>query len=270
MTIPAVRPETRRIVVPLSPALCGRTALATAARLAGSLGAELEGVFIEDIDLIQLAGLSFLRELSPWSLAETAMDSRRMERQLRALARQARTLLEQEARKADVPWTFQVWRGRTAADVLIQAFSADILSPGRLSALASCRLWARAGQRRAAPAGDFRVIGVLAGQTEPALRAVATAARLASALDTALAVFLPALDAAGLLQLEQGIRSLLESLQQPARLVHLGGSDIQRLIDAAQAAGSGLLIAEAGHELLRLGGLERLQDVFDRPVLLVR
>ena len=190
MTAAAMQTGTRRIVVTLGAAPGGRAPLAIAVRLAGLLGAELEGVFIEDINLIQLAGLPFLRELSPWSLAEQAVSSQRMERQLRAMARQARTLLEQEAGKLDVPWTFQVWRGHTGTEALTRAFSADILSLGRLSALASCRHWARTV--RPPPVGAVLAgIGVLAGLSEPATRAITTAARLARDLGTSLTVFLP-------------------------------------------------------------------------------
>lgn len=270
MTATAPQAQARRLVVTLSAALCGRAPLVTAARLAGSLGAELEGVFIEDINLVQLAGLPFLRELGPWSLADAAMDSQRLQRQLRAMARQARSLLETEAGKLDVPWTFQVWRGRTEAEALTEAFASDILSPGRLSALASCRQWARGTARPVRSTADFGSIGVLAGLSDASARAVATATQLAAAFNASLAVFLPESGTDRLLRLEEKMHGLLGGLAQPVRLVPLGGSDIQRLLDAAHAAGSGLLIAEAGHELLRLGGLERLQEVFNQPVLLVR
>jgi len=270
MNATAAQPETRRIVVTLGAALTGRAPLATAVRLAGSLGAELEGVFIEDINLIQLAGLPFLRELSPCSLAVQAVSGQRMERQLRAMARQARTLLEQEAGKLDVPWSFQVWRGRTGTEALTRAFAADILTLGRLSALASCRLWARTAARPPLPAAGIAGIGVLAGLSEPAARALATAARLASDLGAGLWVFMPETGAEKMLRLEEKVSATLERLQPPARLVALGGNDAQRLVHAANAAGIGLLITEAEHAVLQLGGLERIQEALDRPVLLVR
>lgn len=271
MTETAAQNTGRRLIVTLGAGLGGSAPLAIAVRLAGSLGAELEGVFIEDINLIQLAGLPFLRELSPWSLADEALSSQRLERQLRAMARQARSLLEQEARKRDVPCSFQVWRGRTGAEALTQAFAAaDILSLGRFSALASCRLWARAAPQLRPGAEAIAGIGVLAGLSEPATRAIITAARLAGDLGAGLAVFLPEAGAEKVLRLEEKVRALLDPLGQAARLVPLGGCDVPRLVKAANAAGTGLLVAEAGHALLQTGGLERLHEAFDRPVLLVR
>ncbi|MGB5541458.1 MAG: hypothetical protein WBO37_15335, partial [Gammaproteobacteria bacterium] len=113
-------------------------------------------------------------------------------------------------------------------------------------------------------------IGVLAGLSEPATRAITTAARLARDLGTSLTVFLPEGGTDRVLRLEERLHATLGTLDPAARLVPLGGSDMQRLLQAAQAAGTGLLVAEAGHELLQTGGLERFQEVLDRPVLLVR
>lgn len=270
MTAPLAQQETRRIVVTLGAVLSGRAPLATAVRLAGSLGAVLEGVFIEDINLIQLAGLPFLREVSPCLMAEQAMNSQRMERQLRAMARQARTLLEQEARKLDVPWSFQVWRGRTETEALTRAFATDILSLGRLSALASCRQWARTATRPQPVGASIAGIGLLAGLSEAAERAFDTAARLAADLGADLSVFLPESGTERVLRLEEKLHVLLGRLERPARLVPLGGNDIRLLVQAANAAGTGLLVAEATNTLLQLGGLERFQAALDRPVLLVR
>ncbi|MGB5473383.1 MAG: hypothetical protein WBQ78_07885, partial [Gammaproteobacteria bacterium] len=101
-------------------------------------------------------------------------------------------------------------------------------------------------------------------------RAITTAARLARDLGTNLTVFLPEGGSDRLLRLEERLHTLLGTLDQAARLVPLGGCDMQRLMQAAQAAGTGLLIAEAGQDMWQLGGLERFQETLDRPVLLVR
>ncbi|MDH3900470.1 MAG: universal stress protein, partial [Gammaproteobacteria bacterium] len=112
----------RHIVVTLDASEPGRSALETAVRLAAILGAELEGIFVEDINLIRLAGLPFLREVRPWSLGEETISTQRMQRELRTLARHAERMLEQAAREMGVPWSFQVWRGRAGAETLAQTF----------------------------------------------------------------------------------------------------------------------------------------------------
>ena len=53
----------RRILVAIDTSPHGSAALEAAARLATELRAELEGLFIEDINLLRLAGLPFAREI---------------------------------------------------------------------------------------------------------------------------------------------------------------------------------------------------------------
>ena len=53
----------RRIVVGLDAGPRDRAALEAAAQLAARMQAELVGLFVEDIDLLHLAGLPFAREV---------------------------------------------------------------------------------------------------------------------------------------------------------------------------------------------------------------
>ncbi|MGB5425985.1 MAG: hypothetical protein WBN95_04285, partial [Gammaproteobacteria bacterium] len=144
MTTATKPPATRRITATLDASESGRPPLETAARLAAILGAELEGVFVEDINLIRLSGLPFLREFRPWSIADEQISSQRMQRELRTLARRAEQMLERVARESGVPWSFQVWQGRPEAASLLKAFGAEILSLGRISSRVSSHMFAPA------------------------------------------------------------------------------------------------------------------------------
>ena len=53
----------KRILIALDPSRRGQSALQAAAHLAAGTGAELAGLFVEDINLLRLAGLPFAREL---------------------------------------------------------------------------------------------------------------------------------------------------------------------------------------------------------------
>ena len=53
-----------RVVVPLDAASENRTAIDTAARLAARAKAPLHGIFVEDEDLLRLAGLPFARQVA--------------------------------------------------------------------------------------------------------------------------------------------------------------------------------------------------------------
>ena len=256
----------RRITVTLDASESGRPPLETAARLAAILGAELEGVFVEDINLIRLSGLPFLRELRPWSIANEQISSQRMQRELRTLARRAEQMLERVARETGVPWSFQVWQGRPEAASLLQAFGADILSLGRISSRVSSRMFAPA-RRPTPPSRETDTsISVLFSGSEQATRAVATACSLARDMGARLTVMLPAAVPA----LKEQALAILKQHGQVARFVELAGVDAQSLRLAADVSGPSILITEAEHPLLQQVGLDQCLDALFCPVLLIR
>lgn len=270
MTPAAEHAAIRHIVTTLDASESGRPALETAVRLAAVLGAELEGVFVEDINLIRLAGLPFLREVRPWSLAEEEISTERMQRELRTLARHAEQMLAQAAREMGVPWSFQVWRGRAEAASLARAFGADILSLGRISSLVSSRTWATTRPRSRQPREKDTAISVLFSDSEQAVRAVTTACSLAKDMDARLTVMLPKDQAEDLPGLKEKARIILELHEQPARFVKITGTDVQSLVQAAGASGISILITEAEHPLLQQASLEQCLEALFCPVLLVR
>ena len=122
----------RRIAVTLDALQVNAQALEHAVRLAERMGAELEGIFIEDIDLIEIAALPFVRELRPVSRSENDIDLARMEQELRALARRAERLLSEQAERHNVSWSFRIWRGSIDSDLLAADIGADVLALSRL------------------------------------------------------------------------------------------------------------------------------------------
>ena len=74
------KPESssRRILVVLDASPFGLEALEAAAGLAARLRAELQGLFVEDVDLLRLAGLPFARELA-YSSSQRRLDVATME-----------------------------------------------------------------------------------------------------------------------------------------------------------------------------------------------
>lgn len=117
----------RRIVVSVEPAPHGRAALETAAEIAERLGAELVGLFVEDVELLHLAGLPFAREIGFPSATTRSLDVAAMERSLRSLANEARRALAEIAGRAPLRWSFRVTRGSTLAELLAAAAEADVL-----------------------------------------------------------------------------------------------------------------------------------------------
>ena len=118
--------EKPRIVIGLDTSLVARETLSLAARLAASVDARLSGVFVEDEDLLSLAGLPFAREVS-FSGQVSRVDSERMLRAMRAQAESARRVLSRIADEAHVEWSFDVRRGRPLRSLAAAARHEDTL-----------------------------------------------------------------------------------------------------------------------------------------------
>jgi len=195
----------KRILVPMDVSSEARAGLVFAARLARALESRLEGLFIEDQDLMSLAGLPFTRELSLTGGRPQRLDLERLERDFRAKAAAAERLLDQVARAENVPSSFRTARGKTELEITAAVEEGDLVAVGRaLGAIVG--LGAQGGALRAASrraAGSVLFIGhrpvarpasveaVIAG-TEPCEAALKLAERLAQALQAPLEVHVAA------------------------------------------------------------------------------
>ena len=109
--------EIERIVVPLDAASETATAIDTAVRLAARWHVPVHGVFIEDEELIGLAGLPFARQVTLGAGIEP-LTRDDIEGQFRASAERARQDLAAAAEPRDITWFFEVVRGPLTADML--------------------------------------------------------------------------------------------------------------------------------------------------------
>lgn len=85
--------------------------LTAAAALARMMNVRLQGLYIEEENLLRAADLNLSREISLWSAQERHMTGESIERMLRANARHKQKELEQVARKEKVEYSFQIIRG---------------------------------------------------------------------------------------------------------------------------------------------------------------
>ena len=108
----------RRIVAGFDAGGCRPETLRAIAALAAETQAELLGLFIEDLGLLQLARLPFAAEVGYPSAALRSLDVATLERALRARAESLRAALGSAASQ----WTFRVERGHPA-DVLAAALA---------------------------------------------------------------------------------------------------------------------------------------------------
>jgi len=121
----------RRILVALDASSLSASAIETAVQLAAHLRATLVGLFVEDIDLIRVAGLPFAREVGSFSRSLRAIELGEVERQLRVQAKLMREKLLAAARGVHVPWDFRVVRGTVGSEILSAATEADLVILGK-------------------------------------------------------------------------------------------------------------------------------------------
>ncbi len=112
--------EIERIVVSLDAISETHAAIEAAARLAVRWNAVLHGVFVEDEDLLRLAGLPFARQVSLGAGAEP-LTAAQAARQVRAFAESARREFAAAAHRHSLRWSFEVVQGSAAADTVMTA-----------------------------------------------------------------------------------------------------------------------------------------------------
>ena len=252
----------RRIAVTLDAFEVSAQALEQAICLAERMGAQLEGIFIEDIDLIEISELPFLKEVRRVSRSEDEIDLARMEQELRALARRAERLLSEQASRHNVAWSFRIWRGSIDSDLLAADIEADVLALSRLGAVL-----ARGRNIRSRSTS----VSVLYTGSEASMRALDTANKLASDPQKELIVLLPVEDDADAIRRLQ--KKALGQLPDDADNVHfvlLGNGSLADLLDILTDTHSGVLIVERDSALLRSPSLKQSLSRLDCPLLVVR
>lgn len=123
--------QSRHIVVALDASSSSLAALRAAAEVAALLDVDLEGLFIEDINLLRLCGFPFNREIGSYTGTARRLENATVERQLRTLATVIQQAMSQVAIKTPVRWSLQVRRGSVVNELLAAAQEADLMSLGR-------------------------------------------------------------------------------------------------------------------------------------------
>lgn len=247
----------RRILVALDGSADSVAGLEAAADLAVLLRAELEGLFVEDLDLVHLPSLSFASEIDSLSGEIRPLVPEELERHLRQRAARARRNLEQVASRVQVRWSFRTVRGRVSAELL--AAEADLIalgtrghSPRRGTGSTAAEVLARARTpvlvlRRDSRLG--RVVYVLHDGSPAAEQAVTTAAEIARRRGTPLTVLVARGDEPRGREVAEGVRRRVQEIADggtEVRVEALPGTDPRDLADALRRRGCGLLVLPRG------------------------
>ncbi|HRJ44192.1 MAG: universal stress protein [Caldilineaceae bacterium] len=125
-----IQPPIRRVVVALDASPCSRAVLRSAARIAAGLNIQLEGLFVEDVRLLDLAELPIAAEVrTPGGVRP--FNRSLAERELGLVAQTVEKWAGQIARSYKAEWHFQVVRGDVAQSVMEAAGPGALLSLGR-------------------------------------------------------------------------------------------------------------------------------------------
>ncbi|MFQ6102283.1 MAG: universal stress protein [Anaerolineae bacterium] len=271
----------RRILVALDASRHSLAALEAAAELAASLEAELQGLFVEDINLLRVAGTPVAREVRYPFVTAARLDRTRMERELRAQATQARQALAAACERRQIRWSFRVVRGEVAPEVLAAALDADLLSLGKASRPLIRRVRLGSTARAAAAQAPKSVLllqrdvsikppVMVAYDGSPtaqqALRIATHLAQEKGGSYLAVLVVADTLDEEYRLQAETA--DWLRRQKLLIRYRRLADAGVATLTREVQSEGSGVLVL--GSTILPLEALQVLLNEVDCPVLLVR
>ena len=166
--------EAGRVLVLLDGSRMSYAALKAAAEIAGSTGADVLGVFVEELNLLRSAGYGFAREVGASSGVSRPFDPAGLEQRMQRLASQARRALAGAVAPYGGKHTLSIARGHVIDEVLALAGPRDLLVLGRVgwsSAPGRVLLWC---EHRVLPQG--RVVVFLNDHREANSRAVQAAA----------------------------------------------------------------------------------------------
>jgi nucleotide-binding universal stress UspA family protein len=274
----------RHILVALDASAHSLAAVEAAADLAAAMKAEMDGLFVEDINLIRLASLPCTREVRQ-TASVVSLDLEQMERALKAQAAEARQALAAAARRAHVQWSFRVARGRVAHEVLAAAAAADLVTLGKLgrsrspqARLGSTVLRVLAGapialllvQEWRVRARGLRPVLVVYDGSEGAGRALDPAARLAEASGASLTVLLLADDPEAIQDLKLAVARSLEGRSIEVRWRSLTWAEGLKLLRVIQSDDAALVVLSLASQRLPRATVGKLLEHVTNPVLLIR
>lgn len=251
----------RRIVVAADASAPGRAALDAAIRIAQRLEAELEGLYLEDVNLKRLAALPIAREFQFGGVARSAAA---VADDLRAEGMRLRRAFEAATARAQVRASFRVAEGHLEHSMVAEAGEADLLIIGH-----ERRIAFSPSRAPAAAAMASRPL-VLYDGSQGAARALDLAARFADDEPGALTVVIRAPSEAEAVKLRSKAAQVLAGHEQVARFRAATEPNLTDLCRAVTANGATALVIAGDDGLLAGEGFRQMLDDVLCPVLVVR
>jgi nucleotide-binding universal stress UspA family protein len=270
----------RRILLAIDASPHSLAALNAAAELAALLDAELLGLFVEDINLLKLADLSFSRQVGFHSASARQFSRQQIEQELRAQANRAKKALAIASQKARVRSNFKVVRGMIVYELLQAAQEVDLVIVGKASwsrsrglgsttrtliAHSPCQtLIIQQGSRLG------MVMGLLYDGSDLSKKALIAAEALLKQRSGFLTVIILAEDIEKARDLQTEVTIWLREHQLASRfrwLLTTAGGNLTGLVKAEQI---GVLLIPAGFGSGSPNEVSQLLNELDTPVFLIR
>jgi len=272
--------DVERILVALDASDHSMAALQAATELAARFRAELQGLFVEDINLVHLARSPFASEIGLFSAARRQLHVEEVERHFRSQSLYIRRVVVETARRARIPSSFRVVRGSIVKALLSAASEADVLLIGRSGRMPPSirRLGSTTRAILSAAPGPIVVLHRGTALEQPVVAVYDGSARAVDALamaaslveDNALVVLLVAGREEDIEELRAAVETWREEQGILVQFTQLIEPSIDRLADKIQMEGYGTLVLPADSPLLQGQALVDLVERVDVPVVLAR
>jgi nucleotide-binding universal stress UspA family protein len=253
----------RSVLVAIDDASAGHDTMEAAVNLAADLEAELQGLYIEDANLLRIADLPFVFEITTASATVRPIDAESMRRAMQQKADQVRRAMEDRAESARIRFSFSVTRGRALQRVRLATADTDIVFFGCRSHTPAVR--PPAGLR---PKGAARAVLVVLDDTPHSARGLDTAIAVAQKHARPVVILLLASERQALRQLTAEAFERSRSAEIQVTLLPQPISTLATLIQAARTQRPELLIVSRECPLLSDDAIESLIDELDCSVVL--
>jgi len=272
----------KRILVALDASELNNSMLLAATSLASRLNAQLEALFVEDINLLRLAELPIAREVSASSRQVRQLTPADMERQLRTQVERLRRFVQSAAQQANLKVEFRVLRGQIASELNLAVTQMDLLIIGKnTQALRRSEKLGRITQAVLLSsncnvlllqhgAAVERPVAVLFSGSEASQRTLLLGIQLAQGDHEQLSVFYPPLPDEKQQALQEQVTALTSQFGIAPRHIVLAEINAQNILAALGTCQGRLLLLETNPDLLPDDQLQSLLRQSNIPVILVR
>ena len=272
----------KRILVALDSSATNKNTLQVATALASKLKAQLQALFVEDINLLHLAELPFAREVSASTYSARQLTLADMEKQLSGQVRRLRQMVDQAALQSKLPVEFTVLRGPVAHELCTAVQQMDLLVVGKNTQLL------RHSEKLGNITRDMltsskcsllllqhgasleRPVAVVFTGSETSRRALQLGMQLAQGDHDQLSVLYPQAPAANQQSWQDEVTTFAQAYDISPKHIFLQENTPPAILNALAACNGRILLLEADQDTFTAEQLQSLLQQSTRPVILIR